>query len=105
MIEFARQQGLESVTGSSNHVDVVEKAQVGYPAANDEKRQAFEAALHKTGLWDEVTTLNWAAFKSRWQDPSRLSHAVRKRLLPFVTESVETIARLKKGGGEPEPEE
>ena len=52
-----------------------------------------------------MTTLHWAAFKSLWQDPARLPPAVRKRLLPFVIESVETIARLKKGGGEPEPEE
>lgn len=105
VITFARQQGLESVAGSSHHVDVIEQAQIDYPAANDENRPAFEAALRKAGLWDEVTTLHWAAFKALWHDPSRLPPAVRKKLLPFITESMETTARLKKGGGEPEAEE
>jgi putative RecB family exonuclease len=105
VIAFARQQGLESVTGSSHHVDVIEHPQVTYPAADDENRSAFEAALRKAGLWDEVTTLHWAAFKSLWQDPTRLPPAVRKKILPFVAESVETVAKLKKGGGELEPEE
>jgi hypothetical protein len=105
VIAFARQQGLESVTGSSHHVDIVEHATVSYPAADDENRPAFEAALHTAGLWDEVTTLHWAAFKSLWQDPGRLPAVVRRKLLPFVAESLQTIAKLKKGGGEPEPEE
>jgi hypothetical protein len=92
------------VAGSSHHVDIVEQTAISYPAANDENRPAFEAAL-KAGLWDEVTTLHWAAFKSLWQDPGRLPAVVRRKLLPFVAESLQTIAKLKKGGGEPEPEE
>ena len=105
LIAFARQQGIESVAGSSHHVDVVAQTVISYPAADDENRPAFEAALRKAGIWDEVTTLHWAAFRSVWQSPDRLRSAIRKKLLPFVIECVEAIARLKKGGGEPEPEE
>ena len=105
LIAFARQQGLESVAGSSHHVDIVEQVTVSYPAASDENRPAFEAALRKAGLWDEVATVHWAAFKALWQDMGRLSPKARKRLLPFVIEGAESVAKLKKGGGEPEPEE
>jgi hypothetical protein len=31
--------------------------------------------------------------------------AIRKKLLPFITESVQNIASLKKGGGEQEEEQ
>ena len=105
LIAFARQQELESVAGSSHHVDIVEQTAISYPAANDENRAAFEAAIRKAGIWDEVTTLHWAAFKAVWQDASRLPAAVRKKLRPFVIESAEAVARLKKGGGEPASEE
>lgn len=105
LIAFARQQGLESVAGSSHHVDVVEQTAISYPAVDDENRPAFEAALRKAGIWDEVTTLHWAAFRCFWQSRDRLPSSIRKKLLPFVIEGTETIAKLKKGGGEPAPEE
>ena len=102
LIAFARQQRLESVAGSSHHVDIVEQTAISYPAADDDNRPAFEAALREVGIWDEVTTLHWAAFRSLWQDQNHLPFSLRKKLLPFVRESQETLARLKKGGGEHE---
>ncbi len=100
IIAFAGQQGLESVAGSSYHVDIVEQTVINYPAADDESRPAFEAALRKAGIWDEVTTLHWAAFKSVWQDPSRLTPTGRKKLLSYVTQGTETVTKLRKGGGQ-----
>ena len=99
IIEFARQQGLEAIAGSFHHVDVVQKTHIEYPKTGDDRRADFEEALRKAGLWDEVVAINWASLSSAWKD-DQLPSSARKLLKPFVSESTEIQAKLRKGGTE-----
>jgi hypothetical protein len=67
LIAFASQQRVESVAGSSHHVDVVEQQVVSCPGADDENREAFEKAIRRAGIWDDVTSPNLNRFKAIWK--------------------------------------
>ncbi|MCY2927992.1 MAG: PD-(D/E)XK nuclease family protein [Planctomycetota bacterium] len=97
LIAFASQQRVESVAGSSHHVDVVEQQMVICPGADDENREAFEKAIRRAGIWDDVTSPNLNSFKALWKSGD-LPAPARRALKPFVNESTRTVARLKKGG-------
>jgi putative RecB family exonuclease len=97
ILAFAEQHGLESVAGSSYHVDITQGIRIEYPKAGDEGREVFEEALRAAGLWDEVITLNWQKLKSLWLAEDALSPEAREALRPFIEEYTERQARLKKG--------
>jgi len=98
ILAFAEQHGLESVAGSSYHANITQEVSIEYPKTADERRDAFEKALRKAGLWDEVVTVNWQKLKSLWFDKDELSPEAREALRPFIEEYTERQARLKKGG-------
>ena len=98
VIEFARQRGIEIVTGSTQHAEVQEKIKLSYPRSNDGDREGFEAKLHETGLWDDVTDLDWRKLQSVWLDGEKLEPRQRDALQAFITEIKERKASLKKGG-------
>lgn len=101
LIDFAEQEDLESVAGSSYHADVLQQRVIGCPRSGEDNREAFEAAVRRCGAWDEVASLNAGSFKAWWgKGPLRAS--VRRVLAPFVTETTQTVARLRKGGGKEE---
>jgi len=101
VLDFAEQQGLESVAGSSCHADIRQAVALDYPRSGDERRDEFEAALRRAGVWNEVVTVNWQRLRSLWSD-EELSLETRDLLQPFVQKTVERLARLKKGGIEEE---
>jgi putative RecB family exonuclease len=98
LIEFSKQQGLESVAGSTCHATVREKHVVRSPNSGDEDRPAFEAALRKAGLWDDFSKFDWAGFRAAWKGEDAWPAAVREALQPFVNETTEPDIHLKKGG-------
>jgi len=98
ILAFARQQGLESVAGSGYHADIAETTALAYPKTQDENREAFEEALRKAGLWEQLVTLNWQKLKSLWLDADGLTPETRAALQPFVASTPQREARLKKGG-------
>jgi len=98
VLNFARQEGLESVTGSSHHVDITEGVRIDYPKPGDENAEAFEKALRQAGLWDSVTATNWQKLKALWSDSNALTPEVRAALKPFISDTRTHKARLKKGG-------
>jgi len=98
LLEFARQQGLESIAGSTHYVEVTEKTKIDYPKSDDEGRDAFEATLRDAGLWDEVTAMHWARFRSLWLDEDAWPAGVREHVAPLISEWTETDVRLKQGG-------
>lgn len=102
IIAFAQQEGLESVAGSSFHVDITERMKIDYPKSGDERRDDFEQALHKSGLWDRLTALNWSKLKSLWKEKDSLSPQAREEIEDYITEIINTVAKLKKGGGREE---
>jgi len=102
VLAFAEQQGLESVAGSSYHVDITSTVTLDYPKVGDEDRERFESALRKAGIWDGIVTVNGQRLKSLWLDEERLAPKARKFLKPFIEETVERQANLKKGGVEEE---
>jgi putative RecB family exonuclease len=101
VLAFAEQQDLESVAGSSYHVDITSKVTLDYPKTGDEDRDQFESALRKAGLWNEVATLNWQRLRSLWLG-EELPARARALLMPFVRQSIEHQVRLKRGGVEEE---
>jgi putative RecB family exonuclease len=102
VLAFADQQSLESVAGSSYHVDITSTVTLHYPRAGDEDRERFESALRKAGVWDGIVTVNGQRLKSLWLDEERLAPKARKFLKPFIEETVERQAKLKSGGGQEE---
>lgn len=59
---------------------------------------AMVAALKGAGVWDQVSSLDYAGIKSGWFGRRGLSEAVRETLRPFVSESEELAVRCKRGG-------
>lgn len=96
LIAFASQQQVESVAGSSHHVDVVEQQVVNCPGADDENREAFEKVIRRAGIWNDVTSPNLNSFKAMWKS-GELSQSAQQILQPFVAESIRKVAKLKKG--------
>lgn len=93
---LAQQMGLQSIAGRTHHVDVVTRTQAKFPGAGDDTRTAFEAAIRKAGLWDQVTTLNAQKLKSLWN--KGLPPAAVKILRRYASEEVRPELRLRKGG-------
>jgi putative RecB family exonuclease len=100
VLVFAEQQGLQSVAGSSCHADILEKATLDYPRAGDDCREGFEEALHQAGVWNDVVTINGQRLKSLWLGDEELPSKARKLLEPFIKETNDRRAKLKKGGVE-----
>ena len=98
VIEFARQHGVEIVTGSTQHAEIQEKTKLSYPGSKDDNRKEFEAKLREAGLWDDVTDFSWQKFQSLWLDGEKLEPRQRDELQAFISESIERKASLKKGG-------
>lgn len=102
LLEFARQQGLESVAGSTHYAEVTEKTKIDYPRSGDEDRDTFEAALREAGLWDDVTAMHGGKFRSLWLEEEAWPPHARERIEPLISERTETDVRLKEGGVEKE---
>ncbi len=98
VIEFARQHGVDIVTGSTQHTEIQEKTKLSYPRSNDEDRKKFEAKLHEVGMWDDVTDIDWRKLQSVWLDGEKLESHQRNEFRAFISEIKERKASLKKGG-------
>jgi hypothetical protein len=83
-------------------VDITSTVSLDYPKTGDEDRERFESALRKAGIWDGIVTVNGQRLKSLWLDEERLAPKARKALKPFIEETVERQAKLKRGGVEEE---
>jgi hypothetical protein len=97
LMELARKLGVESVSGRTHHVDIVTRTRLEYPTAKDPQRARFEQALRRAGLWEQVVTFNWQAFRSIWNN---LPAKTKTSLSKFITEEPTTQATLKKGGAD-----
>jgi putative RecB family exonuclease len=95
LVELASKLGVESVSGRTHHVDIVTRTRLEYPTAKDPQRARFEQALRRAGLWEQVVTFNWQAFRSIW---NKLPAKAKVNLSKFVVEEQTTQAKLKKGG-------
>ncbi len=96
IIQFAEQQGLESVTGSLYNVNISYDHKIEYPKSADENRQAFEETLRQAGLWEQTSGIDRSKLKAFWEQKNSLPPSVRKSLEPFLTETTEPTARLHK---------
>jgi hypothetical protein len=96
VIQFAQQQGLEVVRGSSHQAQVRQEVAIDYPKANDPRRPDFENALRRAGAWDAVSAVNSAKLLSLWKDAASMPAVNRALLAQFIAEQTELDARLKK---------
>jgi putative RecB family exonuclease len=96
VIQFAQQQGLEVVRGSSHQAQVRQELTLDCPKANDPRRLDFENALRRAGAWDAVSAVNPAKLLSLWRNTTSIPTADRALLSQFVAEQTDLAARLKK---------
>lgn len=95
LIRFAHQQGISSVRGSGHVVDIKTTSKIVLPETGTREREALEAALRKSGLYDDVTMVSWQKLNSLWHSGD-LPAKVRKVLtLHLEVESQEKVS-LKK---------
>jgi putative RecB family exonuclease len=96
VVAFALKEGLERVTGSGYRAEIVTAAGVEFPRSGSELREAFEAVLKETGLWDQVSGPNHQRLASLLNNPGELPPEARRRLERFLEPFERVQAKLKK---------
>jgi RecB family exonuclease len=94
--EFAMKEGLEAVVGSAYRAEIVKTSGVEFPRTGSELREAFEAVLKETGLWDRVAAPLHAKLASLLNNPDELPPEARKLLERFLEPFERIQAKLKK---------
>jgi hypothetical protein len=94
--EFAMKEGLEGVVGSAYRAEIVKTSGVEFPRTGSDMREAFEAVLKETGLWDLVAAPVHAKLASLLNDPDALPPEARRRLKSFLEPFESIRAKLKK---------
>jgi hypothetical protein len=74
----------------------VTAAGVEFPRSGSELREAFEAVLKETGLWDQVSGPNHQRLASLLNNPDELPPEARRRLERFLEPFERVQAKLKK---------
>ena len=94
-IEYARNEGIMTITGSDHALRISKDTVLQFPLANEEDREELEQFIKKAGIWEEVSGLNLARLNKCIQD-ERLKPKIRKGLLKFADEIDKVSVRLMK---------
>jgi hypothetical protein len=94
--EFAMKEGLEAVVGSAYRAEIVKTSGVEFPRTGSELREAFEAVLKETDLWDQVAAPVHAKLAALLNDPEALPSETVRRLKKFLEPFERIQAKLKK---------
>jgi len=94
-VEYARKEGITSITGSDHLLKVSEEQVLQFPRAKEERRDELESYLRKVGLWPDVTTLNLSKLEKMVQEETVESETL-ERLRKFAEESTKHSVRLVK---------
>lgn len=95
LIAYARQEGLEVVSGTRQLASVLLKKKFKFPESGDEKRILLEEMLRQAGKWDEIasvssSTLDKIIRKGEWE-PNLI-----QRVKDFAQEEEDSQVRLRK---------
>jgi putative RecB family exonuclease len=96
VVAFALKEGLERVVGSECRAEIVKASGVEFPRSGSELREAFEAVLKETGLWELVSGPNHQRLASLLNNPEELPAEARRRLERFLEPFERVQAKLKK---------
>ncbi len=83
---YAADQGISTIEGSMHSVQISRQTTIEFPATGDERREAFEEALRKEGVWEKAAAINAHTLKSVWEDEAVIGPEAKARLREFIVE-------------------
>jgi putative RecB family exonuclease len=94
-INYAKKEGISTITGSDHLLRIVEDEIFQFPHANEEERHELEEYVKKAGIWEQVSGLNLSRL-SKMVDEETFEKKIMARLLKFGERITKTSVRLTK---------
>lgn len=94
-IEYARNEGVSTITGSEFALRISEDTKFQFPRAYEEGREELEKFIKKAGMWEELSVLNIRRLEKIIEDED-LDNKIRNGLSKFAGEVDKVSVRLVK---------